>query len=511
MGRVIDDLAVRRLLLRLHAVDVHAFDRVAGRAWPGAQAVLPRLTRTADHGVLWFGAAAGMWALGGVSGGRAAARGVASLALASATVNTLAKGAVRRRRPILDAVPVVRHLARQPLTSSFPSGHAASAAAFAAGVALESRRWGAVLLPVAVSVGFSRIYVGVHYPSDVLVGASLGVTAALATRALLPARGGPVAAVPPRADAPALPDGRGLVVVVNPSSGTQPQFADPADEVRAALPRAEVLPYDEGLGSLPDVLAYAARRAADQGGALGVCGGDGTVNAAVAPALRYGVPLLVLPGGTYNHFAADLGVETVRDACAAVAAGDAVRVDVGRVTPLRAHPGGAAAGPDPAYFVNTFSIGAYPELVRLRERWAPRVGGPLAGLMGVAHVLRTSRPVRAEVNGRRRALWVLFAGNGAYRSLGPAPTRRDDLADGLLDVRLFHGGPFARTRLLLTTLAGGLAHARVYAAAQTGRLDVGGLPEHTPMACDGEVVPAPAALRVDKLRRALTVYRPAGG
>ncbi|MFF8610698.1 phosphatase PAP2 family protein [Streptomyces sp. NPDC015346] len=89
-------------------------------------------------------------------------------------MNTLAKGAVRRERPLINAVSLVRRVPRQPFSSSFPSGHSASAAAFTAGVALESRGWAAAVLRVAASVAFSRLYTGVRYPSDVLVGAGLG-------------------------------------------------------------------------------------------------------------------------------------------------------------------------------------------------------------------------------------------------------------------------------------------------------------------------------------------------
>lgn len=74
-----------------------------------------------------------------------------------------------RPRPLLDGVPRVRLLERQPHTTSFPSGHSASAAAFATGVALESTRYGAVVAPVAAGVAFSRVYVGVHFPGDVLM------------------------------------------------------------------------------------------------------------------------------------------------------------------------------------------------------------------------------------------------------------------------------------------------------------------------------------------------------
>ncbi|WP_141726710.1 phosphatase PAP2 family protein, partial [Actinacidiphila rubida] len=147
--------------------DRAVFAGVAGRHWPGAEPVLPKLSHAANHGRLWLAAAGVMAVAGGREGRRAAARGLGSMALASLTVNTVGKGTVGRTRPLLDAVPVIRRLHRQPVTSSFPSGHAASAAAFAAGVAAESGTWGTVVAPVAASVAFSRVYTGVHYPSDV--------------------------------------------------------------------------------------------------------------------------------------------------------------------------------------------------------------------------------------------------------------------------------------------------------------------------------------------------------
>ncbi|MFI2224621.1 bifunctional phosphatase PAP2/diacylglycerol kinase family protein [Streptomyces fradiae] len=486
----------------LSRLDRAVFAQVAKRTWPAAEPVLPRLSRSANRGVLWFGIAAGMWALGGARGRRAAMRGAASLALASLTVNTLAKGAVGRQRPVLDRVPLPRRLPRQPLTTSFPSGHAASAAAFTAGVALESRGMGAALVPVAASVAFSRVYTGVHYPSDVLAGMALGAGAAFAVRGLVPTRDLVPVPARPRARVPALPDGDGLVVVVNPSSGAGTHLVDPASQIAALLPKAEVLLCGEGGGSLPDLLETAAAEAARRGGVFGVCGGDGTVNAAVAPALRNRVPMLVLPGGTFNHFAADLGVDSVADGCHALAHGHGVRADVGRVRPR-----GRGAGREPVYFVNTFSLGVYPELVRLREHWSPRIGGPAATLLGAARVLRTATPLEAEVNGRPRSMWFLFAGNGVYRSVGLAPLRRHDVADGLLDVRIAQAGRLARPRLLATA-AGGLARTRLYAAARTTGLSVANLPAGTHMAYDGEVVPAGPELVIDKLPEALTVYRP---
>ncbi|MHA4816558.1 phosphatase PAP2 family protein [Streptomyces aculeolatus] len=490
----------RSAAARLRRADHVLFERVATTRWPFAEPVLPRLSRAADHGLLWFGTAAALGTLAGPRGRRAALRGAASLALASATVNTAGKGAFRRTRPVLDAVPGIRHLARQPITSSFPSGHSASAAAFVCGVAMESPRWGAALAPVAWSVAFSRVYTGVHFPSDVLAGAALGLGAALVVRRLVPPRSHRKHPAPPPAKAPALADGTGLYVVVNPSSGVQPQLLDPVRQLADVLPEAEVAIAGPEHGPLPALLDVAAQEAARHGGALGVCGGDGTVAAAAVAAMAHGVPLAVLPGGTFNHFATDLGVESVADACRAVAHGSAVAVDVGRLRPRT--PAGPAT-----YFLNTFSLGVYPELVRWRER--SRLGGPLGTVAAVLRVIRTAEPVCARINGRRRELWLLFAGSGAYHNVGIAPVRRDNLADGVLDVRAARAGRFGRARLLATALAGGLARTRLYAAGRLRRVVVSGLPEDTRMAYDGEVVPAPTSFVLDKLEGALTVYRPA--
>ncbi|MFD5069932.1 bifunctional phosphatase PAP2/diacylglycerol kinase family protein [Streptomyces sp. NPDC058369] len=480
---------------RFHRRDVAVFQNLAQRHWPAAGPVLPRLSRSANHGLLWVGAAAGMAAFGGSARARRAAlRGIASLAVASAAINTVGKGAVRRQRPILDAVPVIRQLKRQPVTTSFPSGHAASAAAFATGVALESKGWGAVVAPIALSVAASRVYTGVHYPSDVVAGAALGVGAAFALRGVIPTRNQLPAPGRPPADAPVLPDGEGLVVVVNQRSGTATATAS---LVRDALPQAEIIECSPGL------LADELEKAAGRGRALGVCGGDGTVNQAAAVAAVHGLPLAVFPGGTLNHFAYDLGIETVADVSSALVAGSAVRVDLGRFRPGPDGPGGAHG-----YFLNAFSLGVYPELVRMRERWSPRIGGWPAGVLAALHVLRGERPLEAELQGRNRPLWLLFVGNGLFQRVGPAPGRRHNLADGLLDVRVVHGGRTPALRLLAAAVAGPLTRSPMHAAVRRQRVRISGLKPGTPYAYDGEVAHSGSELMIDKLPEALTVYCP---
>ncbi|MBT2393535.1 phosphatase PAP2 family protein [Streptomyces sp. ISL-1] len=489
-----------RISTLLHRWDRQLLHNVAAQHWPGAEPVLPRLSHSANHGLLWFGTAAGIAALGREPRSRrAAARGVASLALASTVINTVGKRSVRRARPVLEAVPVIRRLKRQPFTTSFPSGHAASAAAFATGVALESKGWGAVVAPVAAAVALSRVYTGAHYPSDVLVGAALGVGAAFAVRGAVPTRSQLPAPGRPHADAPALPGGEGLVVVVNRQAGS----AGSAALVREKMPLAEVVEC------APEGLTAELEKAVGRCQALGILGGDGTINSAASVAAAHGLPLAVFPGGTFNHFTYDLGIESVDDTCRAVEGGEAVRVDLGRFRP--GPDCGESGGEDrdaTRHFLNTFSLGVYPELVRIREHWSPRIGGWAAGVLAAAIVLRGEHPLEAEVQGRRRPMWLLFAGNGIYQRVGPTPGRRQDLSDGLLDVRVVHAGRLPGLRLLAAALAGPLSRSPVHAAQKLRQLRIGGLAPGTLLAYDGEVMAAPRELVVDKEVQALTVYRP---
>ena len=99
----------------------------------------------------------------------------------SAAVSDVIKLAVDRPRP------VDHPLVPEPTTHSFPSGHATTSFACAATLApFVPRRSVPVLYVLAAAIAYSRVYVGVHYPLDVLGGAALGLLFATALR-LLPA------------------------------------------------------------------------------------------------------------------------------------------------------------------------------------------------------------------------------------------------------------------------------------------------------------------------------------
>jgi undecaprenyl-diphosphatase len=112
--------------------------------------------------------------------------GLASVAVTSATLNLGVKPLVNRRRPdrVAEDVPLVRQV-RMPASTSFPSGHSAAAFAFATGAGRVLPTSGVPLRALAALVAYSRVHTGVHYPSDVVVGALLGsALAQITTHAL---------------------------------------------------------------------------------------------------------------------------------------------------------------------------------------------------------------------------------------------------------------------------------------------------------------------------------------
>lgn len=477
--------------LRLSSLDRRLMGTVSPARSRVLDQVLPGLGRAADHSKLWVALACAIAVTRHGNTRRAALRGMAAVGLASASANLVGKTAIRRQRPGLAEIPLIRQLRRVPDSSSFPSGHAASAAAFATGVALENPY---IALPVAVlaaGVAASRVVTGAHYPTDVVAGAAVGVAAGLlTTRWWPPLRPGPAQAPPAGSAAPALPDGEGLVLVVNAAAGSGSETGHVAQEIRQHLPAAEIVIAQDG-SDVPEQLERAAKRAA----VLGVAGGDGTINAAVNSALRAGVPLLVIPAGTLNHFARDLGIESIGDAIRALRGGEAIAVDIGTA--------------DDRLFVNTFSIGAYVDLVHARERHERRLGKWPAVLAGTVAVLRDGKPVECRIDGVQRRVWLLFAGNCRYEPAGLAPARRPRLEDGDLDIRIVDAAkPLARLRLLAAIATGTLPTSRVYQCRAATSLSLAATGEPLGYCVDGEAAGTEPELEIGKRPRALVVYRP---
>ena len=150
-----------------------------GLANPVFDFLMPWITEE-DH---WKIPILAIWLLLVVFGkkrGRIAAVCVAvALLLSDQTVNFVLKPWIHRIRPCF-SLENVRLLIDQPPSPSFPSSHAANMATAAFVFSSVYRRWTALFVTIAFIVAFSRIYVGVHYPSDVAGGALIGCAMAAA-------------------------------------------------------------------------------------------------------------------------------------------------------------------------------------------------------------------------------------------------------------------------------------------------------------------------------------------
>ena len=162
-------------------------DRVVDRIRrPALDPVFYGLSSAADHGLLWM-------AIGSVGSAvtgdpRSALRLIAVLGAESALTNGPVKACFRRVRPPHehpDTGPLPYGMHR-PLSSSFPSGHAASA--FTAAVVLAGTRADPALFALAAAVAASRVYVRMHHASDVVAGAALGLVFGGIARAILGGR-----------------------------------------------------------------------------------------------------------------------------------------------------------------------------------------------------------------------------------------------------------------------------------------------------------------------------------
>ncbi|KRE68539.1 PA-phosphatase [Arthrobacter sp. Soil736] len=498
-----------RRMLRRGPGWVAGLDRTLMRAvsaFPGGHhdTFFRRLSAAANKGKLWFGVAALAAAVPGRTR-RAAVHGLLAQGVASAVTNLVFKTLLPRTRPLPEHLPVFRFVNPQPTSSSMPSGHSASAVAFALGAGFVQPVLGAAVAPVAAGVAYSRVHTGAHWPSDVLFGSAIGAASALVTRKWWPVR----PPFPPttrcQVGAAEVPRGEGLSIAVNTLGGSF------TEETSAGL--LEVFPLAHITTITPDQdVAALVEAAATRPGtrALGVWGGDGTVGTAAAAAVAHDLPLLVLAGGTLNHFARDAGTPSLAEAVAAAGKGEAALADVGVVAVER----GLADDPEKVELImlNTASIGLYPNLVRRREHLQPALGKPLAGVVAMFRTFAVEKPITLTVDGVRHKLWIMYLGRGRYYPRDHAPLLRPVLDDGVLDLRMITADEsFARLRMLWSVLTGTVATSKITHLTEATRVRVESDTGPLVLAVDGEAMPGVRAAEFTLKRGALRYYSPHSG
>jgi membrane-associated phospholipid phosphatase len=172
----------RAWLAEVERIDHAVYRAIAVTPTPLLDDGMRRVSKAADYSRLSIASSVLLATAGGSRGRRAAALGLCCLGSTAAFVNAVVKPLGRRRRPDRAGadVPTARQV-RLPASRSFPSGHTASAMAYATGVSRVMPGAGVPLHLLAALVGYSRVHTGVHYPGDVVAGALLGAMIANVT------------------------------------------------------------------------------------------------------------------------------------------------------------------------------------------------------------------------------------------------------------------------------------------------------------------------------------------
>ncbi|HEU5218441.1 MAG TPA: diacylglycerol kinase family protein [Gemmatimonadales bacterium] len=288
-----------------------------------------------------------------------------------------------------------------------------------------------------------------------------------------------------------------VAVILNAASGDgrAEQVGDRLGELFAAAgrPLTVTLAHD-----VPELQRGIDAAVSSGAAALVAGGGDGTINLAAAALIGTDIPLGVLPLGTLNHFAKDLGLPLDLDEAAAVVlAGFTMKVDVGEV--------------NGTYFLNNSSLGLYPRMVRLRAAHPARGWRKWAvALWAMVKTLERNPKISVAIDteGSRvvTRTSIVFIGNNEYEMSGLEAGTRATLRGGRLAIYLTRGG--GRPRLM--RLAWRMFTGRAFRSGELEVIltDTASISLHhaqASVALDGEVVVLttpltyrirPAALRV---------------
>jgi YegS/Rv2252/BmrU family lipid kinase len=298
-----------------------------------------------------------------------------------------------------------------------------------------------------------------------------------------------------------MPRVREVLACISRSSGGVARGDREADEIRAALASAGMAARVELLeGGV--IVGLAQQSAADGAKLIIVGGGDGSISAAAGVLAGTSTKLGILPLGTRNHFARDLGIPMKLDEAAKlIASGKSRKVDVADV--------------NGRVFLNNSAIGLYPLMVIDRDLQRERLGRSkrLAMLIASARTLARFDHHRLilTVNEEKERVDtpLLFVGNNDYRLDLRAPGRRESLDDGKLCVFVMRkktrGGLIAAS---IRALFGRTRENDMVKLENVERLRVTSRRRHLPVSIDGEVAELRPPFDYKARKRALNVITP---
>jgi diacylglycerol kinase family enzyme len=293
------------------------------------------------------------------------------------------------------------------------------------------------------------------------------------------------------------------VVIMNAASGVGDRSVEERARIGAGLAAGGVQATIE---QVPGDRLTAAARAAAAGGAEAVvmAGGDGTMSAGAAALAGGDCPMGVLPLGTLNHFARDLGIpQDLEGALAVVAGGIVRRVDVGEA--------------NGRVFVNNASMGLYPHAVAAREQQQDEKGTGKWPAMCRAAIatLRRFPVVRVTLHLPKGAARVttplVFIGNNRYEMSLLSLGKREALDCGELWLYVASNrGRIGFVSLALRAVIGRLDQARDFLGVAVPAVVIEDRRRTIPIAFDGEVCEVESPLRCLSRPAALPVIVPAG-
>jgi diacylglycerol kinase family enzyme len=296
-----------------------------------------------------------------------------------------------------------------------------------------------------------------------------------------------------------MPKPAGISVIINARSG-KAASADAGGEIQAAFAKAGTQVRIERVYN-PGDLPARARQAAGRGDLLVAAGGDGTIGAVAGVAVESRSTMGVLPMGTLNHFAKDLGLPLdLEKAAAAIVAGRTRDVDVGDV--------------NGRIFVNNSSLGIYPRMLWERRAEQRRGRGKwTAFTIAMSRTWRDYRTlvVRLSIHGVERAVRTpfVFVGNNEYKVEGVELGGRSALTGGLLSVFVApECGRFEILTLPIRALGNRLTPDAPFEGFLTESLSVELPARRVNVALDGEVAVMCPSLRYRVRPGALRVLVP---